>query len=324
MDSKNLNNKIHDLRKAVDSNRRVWRGVLESVENKWRERIEAKTRRITALKKEMTAESEKWEARDRAIARELEEARADCAARDKIIGDITAQVEASNTKIKTASEKLEALKENFDAVSLDKNVEIKELKTREANQKEANRILQTRLIDGQKRWDDVLQMKDKDYGVIRRELELKAKEWQGEYQKDEEEIEKARLERTKLEAKLEAMDTRLRDQELRAREQVGLRDDQISTLKREFQLQEEKWDTRLKEKEAEVASIVTQMTEFHEDMEDILPGEEDSGKTNPAPEAPAELSEDVEETTPAADAPAQTQTAAALDAEKKGKKWGLF
>ncbi|MFC1522386.1 hypothetical protein ACFL6Y_08240 [Elusimicrobiota bacterium] len=314
MEETNFDAKIAGLRKAIESNRSVWRKAFEIEEKKWQQQIEEKSEAITGLKEKIETLNAQWEEKYKDAMRELTGLKDSHA-------DAKFKLGRSDDEIKAKSEQLESYKTELRArqSEFDKKLDEKDTSARGASVKisdlqEEVKILKGRLAEERQRWDDVVKMKEKDFEVLKTELEKKAKDWEGQYQKDEEEIQIVLDGRKKLEKKIEDLSSQMRSGELKSREQISLKEDEVASLKRELALSEDNWKDRLKRKENEVDAIRSQMEEYVREVSSYVEGkdasDEEQGRQVDQPAKPGDGDQ----------AEAQSES---VKPEAK-KKWRLF
>ncbi|MFC1522107.1 hypothetical protein ACFL6Y_06835 [Elusimicrobiota bacterium] len=266
MQTPEFDKKIDDLKKAVETNRSVWRKTLEFNEAKWREQVFIKDNAIAALKKELDSTNSRWESEYKDKTRALDDIKDTCASLKLKLTKLEEDTKNKAEKIDSLKNELQSKKHELETKLDEKDVSARAVNTKVSDQQEEIKIYKARLAEEQQRWDEVMKMKEKDFEVLKRELEQKAKDWEGQYQKDEAEIQIVREGRGKLEQKVEDLNSKLRTQEIKSREQVEVRDEQIVALKKELNLIESTWKEKFRMKESEVDNIRREMEDYIKEM----------------------------------------------------------
>ncbi|MEW6556683.1 MAG: hypothetical protein AB1349_04935 [Elusimicrobiota bacterium] len=237
--------KVIALRSTMDSVKQSFALELARQRERFSKELDAKDKEIKSLKAQIDVLNfdlqEKAKKSERTINEHLENIRS--------LESLTKQLQnllaGKETEIDTQQKRMTEQKLNYEKQIDEQNVKIETLHTTIRKLEEESSLIKSRLQDEQNKWDEILQMKEKDFNVLKREMEKKIKEWEAEYQKGESEIQIVRDRRNQLEEELKKAGDRMKELELEYKEQIFAKDREIQALKDTLDSNEKSWQRRL-------------------------------------------------------------------------------
>lgn len=286
MNNSNFDEKMAGLKKTITMNKAMWEKVFSTHEQKWKSKIEEKEDEISRIKekaKEREGElTDKLHDHERTIFSNETEIKS-------LKRDMTAlQTELLNEKTKRRQEQkdyentiIELQKEMSRKEALererysDREVIWQATETKNKELEEEIKIVKNRLSEEQKRWDEVLKMKEENFTVLKKELETRVKEWQAQYQQYELEVQKLRKEKTNYENQTKELQERFKIQEQKMRGTISTESSEIEDLRRQMQHMEKIHNDVLSEKEKEIELMKKDMDIFLKELTEAGGKEED-------------------------------------------------
>ncbi|MBN1383287.1 MAG: hypothetical protein JW983_00200 [Elusimicrobia bacterium] len=265
--------KLAEFRKSIMANKSAWQSVMEANDQKYQKQLKEKNDRFSEIKtafgqKEMdlTAEIQKKEKILDIVSTEVKSLSAEI---ESLNQKVLEEERARKEEVKIREEEIRAIEKEIEQVGVDAR---KRSRTREeewemVDSKEKRlidqmRVLQSRLREEQNHWEEVLKIKEQDFTALKTELEQRIKEWRAEYQKKESEVQLFKKAGDGLDDRLAQLDEALGAQEIKWREQIMIKQDEINTYKRDLAAMETAHTEEISEKEEAIESLKLEMEKF--------------------------------------------------------------
>ena len=265
--------KLADFRKSISANKNAWQQVLETNEQTSQKQFNELNDRLIEIK---TKASQK----ETELATEIQKKQSVLSAIESEIKNLNSEIETLNRKVyeeekvrkeeeKLRQEEINGIQKEIEQIEVDtrkrSRTREEEWETVDSKEKQLTdqiKVIQSRLREEQSHWEDILKIREQDFTALKTELEQRMKDWQTEYQKKETEVVSFRKTREDIEAHLAQLDENLSAQEIKKREEILIKQDEINTLKKEITAQETAQAEEIKEKEEAIESLKLEMEKF--------------------------------------------------------------
>jgi len=265
--------KLADFRKSISANKNAWQQVLETNEQTSQKQFNELNDRLIEIK---TKASQK----ETELATEIQKKQSVLSAIESEIKNLNSEIETLNRKVyeeekvrkegeKLRQEEVNGIQKEIEQIEVDvrkrsrtREEEWEAVDSKEKQLTDQIKVIQSRLREEQHHWEDILKIREQDFTALKTELEQRMKDWQTEYQKKETEVVSFRKSREDIEAHLAQLDENLSAQEIKKREEILIKQDEINTLKKEITAQETAQAEEIKEKEEAIESLKLEMEKF--------------------------------------------------------------
>ncbi|MDD5687915.1 MAG: hypothetical protein PHE88_08800 [Elusimicrobia bacterium] len=265
--------KMAEFRKTISANKAAWQSILEKNEQKLQKQLEEKDKQISEIKTkyvqmevDLNADIQRKQKILDVTKDEIKNFNADISV---LIRKVSEEERTMKEEEKSREEEIKNIQREIEQVGVDagkRNHEHEEewelVDAKEKNLVDQSKVLLSRLGEEQIHWEELLKMKEQDFIAIKNELEQRLKEWQSEYHKKEEEVLSFRKNREKLEIHLTELDEISSSQEIKVREQILIKQDEINTLKRDLATMEAANMEEIKDKELAVEALKQEIEKF--------------------------------------------------------------
>ncbi|OGS46273.1 MAG: hypothetical protein A2539_02785 [Elusimicrobia bacterium RIFOXYD2_FULL_34_15] len=279
MNNSNFDEKLAGLKKTITMNKAMWEKVFSAHEDKWKTKIEEKQDEISRIK-------EKAKERDGELTDKLHDHERTIFSQETEIKNIKRDLIALQTELLNEKTKRKEEQKSYENTIMDLQKEMTRKETLERDKyndrdviwqatetknkdlEEEHKIMKNRLVEEQKRWEEVLRMKEENFTVLKKELETRVKEWQAQYQEYELEVQKLRKTKTNYENQIKELQERFKSQEQKMRGTISTESSEIEDLRRQMQHNEKIYNDSLLDKEKEIEMMKKDMDIFLKELTD--------------------------------------------------------
>ena len=265
--------KLADFRKSISANKNAWQMTLETNEQTSQKQLQELDDRLIEIKTKASQ-------RETELATELQKQQSILTVTETEVKNLSSEIETLNRKVyeeekvrkeeeKLRQEEINGIQKEIEQIEVDtrkrSRTREEEWETVDSKEKQLTdqiKVIQSRLREEQSHWEDILKIREQDFTALKTELEQRMKDWQTEYQKKETEVVSFRKTREDIEAHLAQLDENLSAQEIKKREEILIKQDEINTLKKEITAQETAQAEEIKEKEEAIESLKLEMEKF--------------------------------------------------------------
>ena len=265
--------KLADFRKSISANKNAWQMTLETNE-------QTSQKQLQELNDQFIEIRTKASQRGTGLATELQKQQSILTVTETEVKNLSSEIETLNRKVyeeekvrkeeeKLRQEEINGIQKEIEQIEVDtrkrSRTREEEWETVDSKEKQLTdqiKVIQSRLREEQSHWEDILKIREQDFTALKTELEQRMKDWQTEYQKKETEVVSFRKTREDIEAHSAQLDENLSAQEIKKREEILIKQDEINTLKKEITAQETAQAEEIKEKEEAIESLKLEMEKF--------------------------------------------------------------
>ncbi|MBI5574685.1 MAG: hypothetical protein HY919_09115 [Elusimicrobia bacterium] len=237
--------RLSDVKRTLDVAKQSFALELARQRERFTKEFDARNKEIRDLKLQIDALNADWQSKLKDKERQITEHLTSIGSLEGFLQQLQKLLKDKETKIETLTQERAAKKDEFEKQLNEKNVIVESSRTKIRNLEEDLLLVKTRLQEEQNKWEEILQMKEKDFGTLKKEMEKKIKEWEQEYQKEEAGIQNIQNAKLKVEEELTDTTDRMKQMELGYKEKLLKKDSEIMMLKEMLDANERSWQKRL-------------------------------------------------------------------------------
>jgi len=237
--------RLSDVKRTLDVAKQSFALELARQRERFTKEFDSRNKEIRDLKLQLDATNADWQNKLKNKEREITEHLTNITSLEGFTAQLQKLLKDKELKIETLTQEISNKKDEFEKQLNEKNVMLESSRVRIRNLEEDLLLVRTRLQEEQNKWEEVLQMKEKDFGTLKKEMEKKVKEWEQEYQKEEVGIKNIQNAKLKVENELTETTDRMKQMELGYKEKLLKKDSEIMLMKEMLDANERSWQKRL-------------------------------------------------------------------------------